>query len=332
MTTRPNILIYCTDQQRADLLGCMGHPFIKTPHIDALARRGVLLKNLFIQGPVCMPSRSSIMTGRYPSAHGVVDNGYDLPTSEQTIGDMPVGREGELNDLPPHYAAKAPKGRWGDASVSREQAIRNTLSVYWGMISHVDDQFGRLMRGLEELGMADNTIVVFMSDHGEMGGDHGLWAKGPYWFDAALRVPGVIAAPGRLPAGRVTDALVETIDLAPTLLQMAGVGVPEAVQGRSCLPLLAGKSQTHREDAFAEFRDHVVSGERMYSLRTPTHRLTHYLDKPYGELFDLVEDAHQLRNLWDSPGHAGIRQALRVRLMDRIPTMLSRPDTRTAPW
>jgi len=87
-TERPNILLYCTDQQRADLMGCMGHQGIRTPNLDALASRGALLKNLFIQGPVCMPSRSSILTGTYPSRHGVTDNGYNLSEHLPTLGGL----------------------------------------------------------------------------------------------------------------------------------------------------------------------------------------------------------------------------------------------------
>lgn len=85
---RPNVLLFVTDQQRADLMGCMGHAQIKTPNLDALAARGVLLRNLYVQGTVCMPSRASIMTGRYPSMHGVTDNGYNLPQCERTVAHL----------------------------------------------------------------------------------------------------------------------------------------------------------------------------------------------------------------------------------------------------
>jgi len=81
----PNILFYCTDQQRADLMGCMGHPAIRTPNLDALASRGILLRNLHVVGPVCMPSRASILTGQYPSRHGVTDNGYNLSEHAVTM-------------------------------------------------------------------------------------------------------------------------------------------------------------------------------------------------------------------------------------------------------
>ena len=474
----PNILLFCTDQQRADLLGCMGHPVIRTPHLDALAADGVLLRRLYVQGTVCMPSRASIFTGQYPSRHGITDNGYELPDSAVTLADifagagyhticvgrthvrcslpqpvlpregfygfrecyhsqcywpgldrhseyiawlrrehpqwadvaamaqpvdrddahcaswwelpdhlsmnawvtntaldairrhraarpsqpfllwagtwdpharfavpapwdrlyppdripLPVRREGELADLPPHYARLALTPGKQRFRVPYDEGLRNTLSIYYGMISHVDDQFGRLRRGLAELGVADDTIIVFMSDHGDMGGDHWCWTKGPYWFDGALRVPGIIAAPGLLPAGRTTDGLVETIDLLPTLGELAGVKMPPTVQGRSCAPLLRGARDTHRPDVYAEHHDHHQCGDRMFQLRTARHRLVHYADRPYGELYDLEQDPDALHNRWADPAYATVKHELRLALLNRLMANQERPDTRLANW
>jgi len=189
-----------------------------------------------------------------------------------------------------------------------------------------------LMAGLEDLGLMDNTVIVFTSDHGDMAGEHWFWGKGPYLFDGALRIPGIIAAPGRLPAGRVTSALVEEIDFMPTLLEMAGVDAPATAQGRSCLPLLRGESDEHREDVFSEYHDHNLSGDRMFSLRTRRHRITRYQDRPYGELFDLEEDPDALQNLWDRADCSQLKRDMSERLMNRIMANIARPDIREALW
>lgn len=473
---RPNILFFCTDQQRADLMGCMGHTGIRTPNLDALAARGTLLRSLYVQGTVCMPSRASILTGRYPCMHGVTDNGYDLPESEITManvfrqagyhticvgrthvtcsmphpilpadyhgfsechhhqcywsgldphGDylkwikqehsewyeeaatpvpvdrddaivaswtklpqelsmnawvtnvsldsvrrhrqerpdqpfllwagtwdphsrflvpvpwdrmydpgripLPVRREGELADLPPHYA-KLALTRWNRSSLPLDDVIRNTLSIYWGTISHLDDQFGRLMRGLEDMGLADNTIVVFTSDHGDCCGDHWVWSKGPYWFDGSLKVPGIISWPGGLPKGCSTEALTESVDLLPTLCELTGIAAPVACQGQSMASLLRGTTAKHRPDVYAEYHDHNQSGDVMFSIRTDRYRLVHYQNRPYGELYDYDTDPDSLYNRWNDPAYADITQRLEVQLLNRLMSNLQRPDTRTAKW
>lgn len=475
---RPNILIYCTDQQRADLLGCAGHAHIRTPNIDALAARGTRLRNLFIQGTVCMPSRYSIMTSQYPSVHGVTDNGFELPYDTPTMGSylsdagyhtaivgrthlrcslplptlpnqgyygwdeshhtqcywpgldregeyqqwvrqnwpadfdritmakpvdrddahcaswwdiddsqtmtawvtdkaletigrhrysrgdqpfclwagtwdphmrftvpepwasmydpaeipLPVRRAGELDDLPPHYRRLA-MTEWKRSGLDLDTVIRNTLSIYCGTISHIDDQFGRLMRGLSELGVLDNTIVVFMSDHGELAGDHWCWTKGPYWFDSALRVPGIIACPGQVAEGAQSDALVETIDLLPTLLDYANVEPGKQVQGRSIRALLRDGSQSHREDVFTEYMHHDRdTDQQMFSLRTMSHRVVCYPGQSYGELYDYTSDPHQLHNRWHDAGYADVRRQMVDRLHARYAQNLKRPDVRVARW
>ncbi|MBT6431220.1 MAG: sulfatase-like hydrolase/transferase, partial [Rhodospirillaceae bacterium] len=88
MTNRPNFLFFITDQQRADWLGCYGHPILKTPHIDAIAGQGTVFDNFYVASPVCMPNRASLLTGRYPTVHGLRYNGCVLPTSAVTFVDL----------------------------------------------------------------------------------------------------------------------------------------------------------------------------------------------------------------------------------------------------
>ena len=128
-------------------------------------------------------------------------------------------------------------------------------AAYYAMIELIDDNVGRMLESLEGSGQRDNTIVIFMSDHGEMLGDHGLLMKGCRFYDGAVRVPLIISWPGHFLGGSRRQALVELLDIAPTLLEAAGVRVPARMQGRSLHPLLAGAvaQDHHRDFARCEF-------------------------------------------------------------------------------
>ena len=103
-------------------------------------------------------------------------------------------------------------------------------AAYWAMVDLIDEQVGRMMAALECTGQLDNTMVIFTSDHGEMLGDHGIYLKGPMFYDPAVRVPFILSWPGRIAGGRRSNALLEAIDIAPTLLDMRRV----CLQRRAC--------------------------------------------------------------------------------------------------
>ncbi|MCK5803172.1 MAG: sulfatase-like hydrolase/transferase [Lentisphaeria bacterium] len=143
------------------------------------------------------------------------------------------------------------------------------------------------MAALEARGELDNTYVVFSSDHGEMAGDHGMYTKSvPY--EAAIHVPLIVAGPG-LPEGKVSDALVELMDVNPTLIELAGLPAQEGVEARSLVPVLQGHASTHR--------DSIVTTLRSFEcIRTERYK---YVNN-YGdirELYDLEEDPSELHNL-----------------------------------
>jgi arylsulfatase len=193
-------------------------------------------------------------------------------------------------------------------------------AAYYAMIELIDDNVGRMLAALEETGQRENTIVIFMSDHGETLGDHGLLLKGNRFYEGLVRVPLIISWPGHFLAGEVSDALVELTDIAPTLLDIAGLPVPEEMVGRSLLPMLTGQADlhTHRDFVRSEhyralnpqgpgrdegsFRYHFGT---MY--RTRTHKLCVYHGLDHGELFDLEADPHEFDNLWEDPAHAETR-------------------------
>ncbi|MEO1103832.1 MAG: sulfatase-like hydrolase/transferase, partial [Pseudomonadota bacterium] len=414
MDERPNILWYCTDQQRHDTIRALGNPHISTPELDAFTERGVAFTNAYCQSPICTPSRASFLTGRYPATTHVhrngaagfpasetlvtktfADAGYDcglvgklhlqsakgferrtddgyrlfawshhpLPdldpahhayarwlseekgvdprelysdvkgfcttgvpaelhqttwVTETAIRFVSEKRDGpwllSLNPFDPHppfdppasYAerydpATLPPPLFRPSDIERQQAFRDIaqqtvdamdpmgpmptgeLSAeelsrsayappssfngpvvkahYYAMIELIDAEFGRLLRALDTMGELENTIVIFHSDHGEMLGDHGLLYKGCRFFEGLVHVPMIVSWPGRVLEGRRSDALVELVDIAPTLLEAAGMEVPPAMQGESLWPLLTGRAdlQTHKPHVVCEFNDALGS-------------------------------------------------------------------------
>ncbi len=203
-------------------------------------------------------------------------------------------------------------------------------AAYYAMIELIDDNVGRMLDALEETGQRENTLVIFMSDHGETLGDHGLLLKGNRFYEGLVRVPLIWSWPGHFPAGLVSDALVELTDIAPTLLELGGAP-PSPMAGRSLLRILTGQADphAHREAVRCEYyralnpdgpgRDegdfHIHFGT-MY--RTQRHKLCVYHGHPHGELFDLDADPWEFDNLWDDPAHAGARFDLLKASMDAL--------------
>lgn len=515
MQRRPNFLFLLTDQQRADHLGCYGHRQIRTPNIDAIARRGVAMDSAFVASPLCMPNRSTLLTGRMPSVHKVRHNGIALPLESVTFPDLlaaagygtamvgkshlqnfsgvPAMRTGEpiapgtaappaqlreaLRAMPGDYLqedaarwragddfdvivpfygfqqvdlavghgdevdghygrwlrARAPeldRARIGDprrsgpgltlqqswvtalpedlypttwvaeraiarledfarrpdapfflycsfpdphhpftppghyrdlfdpadmtlpeswcqteaqapphvrwlrrerdagralrhspaAYACTEREAREALALSFGMITMVDDAIGRILGALGRLGLADNTIVVFTTDHGEFLGDHQLMLKGPIHYRGLIRTPLVWADPRDAARhGARSEALCGTIDLARTVLDAAGVAPFNGMQGRSLVPVLGGAADaTHDAVLIEEEGQRIYFGfdqpVRMRSLVTHRYRLSVYDGADWGELYDLEEDPHEIRNLWNEAAMRETRHALVERL------------------
>jgi arylsulfatase A-like enzyme len=149
--------------------------------------------------------------------------------------------------------------------------------------------------------------VVFNADHGEMLGDHGLLFKGGYMYEEVLRIPLILRAPGKLAPGSVSEALTEEIDVLPTILELLDVPAPPGIQGRSLLPVSPNRAE--KTAVFAEF-------PTIHAVRTRQWKLVHYQRSPRGELYDLVNDPHELYNLWDDPGYAKRRAEVQGVLFD----------------
>lgn len=436
---RPNILMITNDQHRADCLGCMGNPVIKTPHTDKLAKEGVLFTRHYVQAPQCVPSRSALHTGRYPHVNRTPSNAYHLPPTERTIasilnsngydtatvGELPFapteflggfqrvlarpddydaflesqGWRGQrmsedrkrlleqkekqasadyqaapdpwpaeldetafyanhavkflkeshrspfflhVNFRRPHHPFDPPKpydtmyegatfppsvqrpGEMDNKPPTQHRALENTVhfdlrkltandlnrvkSYYYGMISLNDHYIGEILKGLDETGLTDSTIVVFNADHGEMLGDHGLLFKGAYFYEGLVHVPLIIRAPKKLAAGAKVDSLVQEIDVLPTLLDLAGVPGPDGIQGQSLIATANG-SGPRQDVVYSEF-------PTIKMIRTQDWKLVHYVGQRYGELYNLKEDPNELTNLYGDSRVADAQEEMERRLAD----------------
>jgi arylsulfatase A-like enzyme len=452
---RPNILLISTDEHRYDCLGCYGNPVIRTPHIDSIAADGVRFARGYVQNPMCMPSRMSIMTGRYCSEHGCNINCVGVPAHEQrntfmqhlsdagyytaAIGKMHVmpkwgpfgfryldlveGKADRNNQYTDYLEAQGLNGRQHEAKGERmpfgtftnalsaeetidafvgrravrwlenwegeqpffawvsfcnphfpfdppepydtmydptevplpvwregemdnkptqrqlqrergydrltEDQLRQIVARYYGNISLVDDQVGRILDVLERKGLTDRTLIAFVSDHGDLLGDHMLLLKsGVTFYEGCVRVPYLIRYPELFPQGAVCDELVETVDLAPTFLDVAGVDMLSTMQGRSLVGLVEGQVADWRDDAFAEIDLRI--NPRMHGPRDPGSRdyvamvctrdwkYVHFATLGIGELYHLAEDPHELENLFYDPACADKVSEMRLRLLNRF--------------
>ncbi len=201
--------------------------------------------------------------------------------------------EDDIAKKPPEYALyfKAEHHKYRGFDRASDETFRKMKAAYCGMVSQIDWQVGLILEALEQKGVVDETIVVFLSDHGEFLGDHGIPAKAPFLLDCMLHVPCLIAVPGR--AGRTCAALVESIDLFPTLAHLAGFDAPECVQGIVLSPLMHGGRSEVRDAVFAEAVDKRC-------IRTREWKYIHYPAKNYGELYNLIDDPFELDNLYDA--------------------------------
>lgn len=505
MSQRPSFVLFMTDQQRGDHAGFGGNTVLQTPNLDAIAERGLVFDRTYVATPICMPNRSSILTGRMPSDHGTRYNGipldWDVNTFArrlraegyrtgligkahlQNIGNRPeylrqvyrdhpaeegVGRawragwdryelearyrqedvevprdfygfdyvdlainhadyasghylrwlmsqgvnpdtmtgpsnaakvadewwqiykpqlpadlyptsyiamraqqfldNAAQHDQPffllcsfpdPHHPFTPPGAYWNMYSPNEiplpetfwdkhersvphvanlaaqrgtqraemtpfaptPQQYRRAAAAEYGALSLIDTSIGDVLSSLSRHGMAEQTTVMFTSDHGDMFGDHGVMLKGRMHYDACIRVPLVIASPRTVP-GR-TRALASSVDLAPTILDLAGVAPYEGIQGVSLRPLLTRSATTVRdavyieEDAIAPLPSTGLP-PRMRTIVTDEGRLTRYMGAEFGELFSAGEDPHELHNRYAQPGGRALQDKLSEQLFQQM--------------
>lgn len=253
-----------------------------------------------------------------------------------TIQFSPARREGEHDDLPAYvracYEGRAVVGWRYDLRQVTDAHLREILALTYGMVSMVDHQVGRVLAALETVGLREDTVVIFLSDHGDLMGDHWLLQKGPFLYRGLVRVPLIWSDPALSRAGATSRALVSAVDLAPTVVARAAVPTPApgrlalegipwpdipqrgGVQGRSLLPTLQGETRSVRDWVYIEY-DNSNLGDRLRSIRSHEWSLTYLVERDTGFLFDLRRDPDELFNRWGHLEYQGIRADLLAHLL-----------------
>jgi len=234
---------------------------------------------------------------------------------------------------PPERLDEAQKRAWEAAFGPKREAFRKAglsgdalvrwkyrryLQDYLGCVAAVDESIGRVLDGLDQTGLAPNTLVIYTSDQGFFLGEHG-WFDKRFMYEEALRMPLLMRLPGRIPPGLVNKDMLTNVDFAPTFLDGAGLKKPPAMQGRSFLPLATAQRVSGWPESiyyhYYEFPDvHMV--KRHYGVRTKRYKLIHfYYDIDAWELYDLARDPRELHNVYADPAYAKVRRDLKDELL-----------------
>jgi arylsulfatase len=258
-----------------------------------------------------------------PAPYDTMYNPKDMP--------LPVWRGSEVENWPEAYREKCFATEGGHEAVGmcnlKDEDWRRIKAYYYGMISLIDKNVGRLYEALEKKGCLENTVIIFTADHGENLGDHHLLFKGTM-YDCVTNVPFIVSRPGNSCAGARRELLASSIDIMPTVLGLTGVEEPQPspIQGASLAPAL--EDQDHRlRDALL-----IEDGGMRRSVRTHDALLTWHGPGVQGELYDLVRDPDCLDNLWDRPA-AAARQSTLLHLLIQLMTQNVDPlPPREGPW
>lgn len=282
---------------------------------------------------------------------------FDAPEStmeryEKILLDIPLPdyREGELEDKPTWQKREHAEAYGGypfkEMSDYDHRLVRASC---YAMCDLIDQQVGRMLEALKNTGQSENTIVIFMSDHGEMLGDHGIYLKGAHFYEPAVHVPLIVSQPGMIPSRRIVD-LVELTDLAPTLLDAANLPKSPGMQGKSLWPLLSGQisdnTLRHRQSIYSEYynampakwsewksgiKDPLV-GDHATMLRTEKYKIIVPHGEDHGELYNIIEDPSEQNNLWSQSAYLQIKVELMKMLIDRMAFTVDPLPERKAVW
>ncbi|MBI5693728.1 MAG: sulfatase-like hydrolase/transferase [Verrucomicrobia bacterium] len=214
---------------------------------------------------------------------------------------------------PPELIAQLPalsreeRAKYDHAGATAEEVLR-TKAIYYGMVSYVDEEFGRIVRRLEQLGLRENTLIVYTADHGEMLGERGIWYKNSF-YEGSARVPFLWSLPGRLPRGRVVTTPAMNLDILPTLADLCGLPIPAGVEGSSLAPVLLGTGDGAERIALSENYRGNYAGRMIRTARWK------YFFYTTGEeyLYDLTADPGEETNLAQRPEHREIAAELKQR-------------------
>ncbi len=439
-TKRPNIIVILVDDLRWDEISCAGHPFVRTPNIDRIAREGVRFRNAFCTTPLCSPARASLLTGLYTHHHGILDNTNRSPASHKLktfprllqqsgyetgyVGKWHMGNDdsarpgfdywvsmkgqgtsfdpmlnvnghrsnhiGHTTDVLNEKAVEFVEQQRGkpfclyvahkalhpeliqhdDGSISDPAAAKflparrheklyeadaiprrlNVLDTLAGkaallqkieglpalsrktgtsdetvrdrlrMLAAVDDGVGQLFSALTKSRQLDNTVIVLTSDHGYWYGEHGLSVERRLAYEEGLRIPLLISYPAEFKPGSLVDEFALNVDLAPTLLELAGAKPQTQMDGVSLVPLLEGNgSGKWRSSFLIEYNTDTVfprvhkMGYR--AIRTKRWKYIQYNDlKGMNELYDMQNDPYEMENVIGLSGNKVVVKHLQLEL------------------
>ena len=406
---RPNIVFILADDLGWGDLGCYGHPHIKTPNLDKLAKQGEIFTSFYVNGPSCSPSRAGIMTGRYPGRMGIHgglssvkqnsrlgmvnyldpkiptitrllhDSGYktghfgkwhlghtsDAPSpvaygiddvrylkgaADQVIPDNQLvrskgsGRSSEAiidesirfieknKDKPfyvnvwlsdPHAILNPTEEQMEPYKQFRPKGTKfhGAMQIYFSVVSELDKQVGRLLKKLDKLNLAENTIVVFSSDNGPehigqpdgQSSHSGVGSSGPFRghkhgiYEGGIRMPFIIRWPGHTPAGKVNDTTIFSgTDWLPTLCSLTGIKIPSglSLDGEDMSKAFLGKPQVRKKPLMWEARYRgawvPLNVAPQLAIRDGKWKLLMNPDKSHLELHDLTIDPSEVDNLADN--------------------------------
>lgn len=236
---------------------------------------------------------------------------------------VPEHCEGEFDDKPPYFklsqqkspdfsAFQEPDGNGihgGGSHLKSHDEKAENIAMMYGMMTMMDKYIGRILDKLDALGLTENTLVCFTSDHGDFLGQHGLTQKAIHHYEDVLRVPLVVSMPGNIPQGRVSDALQSTVDLPQTFLNMAGLPVPRTMAGIDQTEVWLGNKESIRDHVIVE-NQHQPTTMNIRTYINKRYKLTVHFNCEYGELYDLEEDPGEYTNLWNDPDHQSLKSDL----------------------
>ncbi len=232
---------------------------------------------------------------------------YDCPVHLLDLydpDDMPLpirsGKEAERKN--PIYAYSRKMSEW---DLYSDEAAKRAKAYYYANITFIDEQVGRILNELESQGLADNTLVIFTADHGDMMGDHDMWYKF-FGYEGSVHIPMLVRWPGRIKPGTVVEELSSLLDLFPTFMKAAGIDGYNERPGMDLMELIQDK--TERQMVFSEYEN---AGSYCHYIRHKDWKYVFFQNGGYEELYDLKNDPDELRDLSDSKEHRQILEDFR---------------------
>ncbi len=224
-----------------------------------------------------------------------------------------------------------------------ESDHRYLTAAYWAMVDQIDFNVGRVVQHLKDIGQYENTLIIFISDHGESLGDHGIYLKGPYCYESGVHIPFIMHWAGHTLSGMTRDALIEMVDVAPTLCDAVGIVPPKSFQGRSFFDLLTDNTapDSHRDSVYCEYYNSNINHRNPLAFVTmvcdgrwkivKTHAAEGVSDHG-SELYDLENDPGEHKNLYSDPEYTEIKVRMLELLSDRMAQTCDPTPMRRAFW